>query len=56
LQAYAAHALAGSAHSGAPALKAALVRTEEPAQVERLLRDIFDLAGAAARESLAVAA
>ena len=36
-------------------LAAALVRSEEPAEVERLLRDIFDLAGASSRRSFAFA-
>jgi hypothetical protein len=45
LQAYAAHALAQSAHPRGSALAASLVRSEEPSEVERLLREVFDLAG-----------
>jgi tRNA-dihydrouridine synthase B len=45
LQAYAAHALSQSALPRALALAASLVRSEKPSEVERLLREIFDVAG-----------
>ena len=56
LQAYAAHALARSAHPRASALASSLVRSEEPSQVERLLYEIFALAGELPQPDLAAAA
>lgn len=56
LQAYAAHALAGQARPMACGLSASLVRSEEPAEVERLLRAIFGLAADLGDAHLAEAA
>jgi tRNA-dihydrouridine synthase len=44
LVAYAAHALAGAPQPRAAAIKAALPRSEEPGEVESLLREAFALA------------
>jgi tRNA-dihydrouridine synthase B len=61
LQAYAAHMFARQglgqetpAHGSR--LAASLVRSEEPSEVERLLREIFDFGGELGRSELAVAA
>lgn len=56
LQAYAAHALADVVGSRGSAIKAALMRSEQPLEVERLLRQAFELAGRAPDQCLAVAA
>jgi tRNA-dihydrouridine synthase B len=56
LQAYAAHALASRIDPRATALKAALVRSVQPTQVEGLLREIFELAGDSVDRRMAVAA
>jgi len=56
LQAYAEHALATAEPERAAPIKAALVRSFEPAEVEALLREAFALAGDAEVQRLAVAA
>ena len=56
LQAYAEHALATAEPKRAAPVKAALVRSVEPAEVEALLRQAFALGGDAETQSLAVAA
>ncbi|MBV9114903.1 MAG: tRNA dihydrouridine synthase DusB [Hyphomicrobiales bacterium] len=56
LQAYAANAVARSPDTRASALAASLVRSEQPTEVERLLREIFDLADGNAQVDLAEAA
>ncbi len=56
LQAYAAHALAKSVHPRAVALSSSLVHSEEPAEVERLLGEIFAVADEGPGPDLAVAA
>ncbi|MFI5011227.1 MAG: tRNA dihydrouridine synthase DusB [Hyphomicrobiales bacterium] len=56
LQAYAAHALAASIDARAPAIRAALMRSERPAEVKILLHEAFALAGDAPDYGMAVAA
>jgi tRNA-dihydrouridine synthase B len=56
LQAYAAHALAGMADGRAAAIKAALLRSERPSEVESLLSEAFALADHAPARLSAVAA
>ena len=56
LQAYAAHALADVVDARGSAIKAALMRSEQPLEVERLLREAFELAGRAPAQCLALAA
>ena len=56
LVAYADHALVGVPAERAAGIKAALPRSERPAEVESLLRQAFGLAGEHRLEPLAVAA
>ena len=56
LVAYAAHALAHAAPARAAMIKAALPRSEEPREVESLLRQAFEIAGECPLEPLAAAA
>jgi nifR3 family TIM-barrel protein len=56
LQAYVAHALAGCARPRAAIIKASLPRSEEPCEVETLLREAFALSGERDAAPLAVAA
>jgi tRNA-dihydrouridine synthase len=56
VQAYAAHALVGWTDPRASMLKSALVRSEQPEQVEAMLREAFKLAGDVGDRREAVAA